>query len=178
VIVLRTVTGTPRVIAANSRGKPAGLCFVWAFASLLAAACAAPPEEGSSAEASAPTVTSERSPVDATAPVAKTENTSTEVARKSPPPPRKLPLLKELIGKSEAQVAMLFGKPSFVRNDEPARLFQYRSKKCALDIFLYRQGEGYFVSYTEIRGARSIVIAEPDCVNAVLNARTSGGNFR
>jgi hypothetical protein len=175
--VLRIVTGTPWVIAATNRGRPAGHWVVWAFASVLAVACAAPPEEGSSVEASIPTVTSERSRVEVPEPAAKAKEAPTEVARKAPPP-LKLPVLKELIGRSQEQVAALFGKPSFVRNDEPARLVQYRSKKCALDIFLYREGAGYSVSYTEIRGARSVVIAESDCVRAVLNARTRAGNVR
>ncbi len=166
------------MIAATKRGRTAGHWFALGFASLLAAACAAPPEEDLSVEVSVSTTASERSPLGVGEPAANTKNALAEVARKAPPPPLILPVLKELIGKSEEQVAALFGKPAFVRNDLPARLFQYRSKKCSLDIFLYRQGDGYSVSYTEIRGAGSVRIAEPDCVRAVLSAKNGAGNVR
>ena len=167
------------MIAATNRGGRAGGRFAWTLAVLLTAACAAPPKESLSENRVVPMAPLEPSRVETREPAAATKRAPTEVARAAPaPPPLILPALKDLIGKSQDQVAALFGKPTLVRHDEPARLVQYRAKECALDIFLYREGAAYAVSYTEVRGANSAVIKEADCVRAVLKAKIGAGTVR
>ncbi len=52
------------------------------------------------------------------------------------------------------QVIGLLGPPRFKRRDNPAEIWQYRNKACALDLFLYRvaNGAAYRVRHFETRG--------------------------
>jgi hypothetical protein len=160
-------------MAAIKRGRRAGVLLAWSLASQLIAACAAPPEVILPENAVVPTGPLEERRVETAEPAATTTSVPTEVAKVAPPPPLILPALRELIGKNQDEVAALLGKPVLVRHDEPAHLFQYRSNECALDVFLYREGVGYTVAYTEVRGANSAFINEADCVRAVLKAKPS-----
>ena len=44
-----------------------------------------------------------------------------------------------LVGLDGDSVAALLGKPGFSRHDGPARVLQYSSASCVLDLFLYKQ---------------------------------------
>ena len=68
-------------------------------------------------------------------------------------PKRQYPALSTLAGMTPDQVIGLLGPPRFKRRDNPAEIWQYRNKACALDLFLYRTGTGtaYRVRHFETR---------------------------
>ena len=57
-------------------------------------------------------------------------------------PKREYPALSTLAGMTLDQVIGLLGPPRFKRRDNSAEIWQYRNKACALDLFLYRVGNG------------------------------------
>ena len=57
-------------------------------------------------------------------------------------PKREYPALSTLAGMTPDQVIGLLGPPQFKRRDNPAEIWQYRNKACALGLFLYRVGNG------------------------------------
>ncbi len=61
----------------------------------------------------------------------------------------------DLMELSEQQIAALFGRPPFVRREEPAQVWQYKQDSCVLDLFLYREAAGYRVKHAEIRARSS-----------------------
>jgi len=66
--------------------------------------------------------------------------------------------LSTLSGMTPVQVIGLLGPPRFKRRDNPAQIWQYRNKACALDLFLYQAGNGtnYKVRHFETRGGGGI----------------------
>lgn len=68
-------------------------------------------------------------------------------------PKREYPALSTLAGMTLDQVIGLLGPPRFKRRDNPAEIWQYRNKACALDLFLYRveNGAGFRVRHFETR---------------------------
>ena len=68
-------------------------------------------------------------------------------------PKREYPALSTLAGMTPDQVIGLLGPPRFKRRDNPAEIWQYRNKACALDLFLYRVGNsaGFRVRHFETR---------------------------
>jgi len=76
---------------------------------------------------------------------------------------------KALIGKSEAEVSALLGKPGFTRTDGPAQVWQYSGTSCVLDVFMYQTATGYTVEYTELRRRGSIgAVEDPACLGDAL----------
>ncbi len=66
---------------------------------------------------------------------------------------------------STEDVATAFGEPSFVRQEQPAEVWQYRQAGCIVDMFLYTDGaEGpYRVEHMEMRGPeQNISLSEND----------------
>ena len=57
-------------------------------------------------------------------------------------PKREYPALSTLSGMTLDQVIGLLGPPRFKRRDNPAEIWQYRNRACALALFLYRVGNG------------------------------------
>jgi hypothetical protein len=81
----------------------------------------------------------------------------------------------ELVGLSADQVANLLGKPSFVRHDRPAEVWQYRTHDCVLDVFLYppvKSGgdKEHTVLYYELRGKNAQKISGESCYGALISA--------
>jgi hypothetical protein len=64
--------------------------------------------------------------------------------------------------------ADLLGAPSYVREDRPARIWQYRGESCTLDVFLYSEGEGapYRVTYYDLRERGAAPADHADCLAA------------
>ncbi|CCG41665.1 hypothetical protein [Magnetospirillum molischianum] len=80
--------------------------------------------------------------------------------------------LDELKGLTSADVERRFGPPSFRRADAPAEMWQYRTRTCSLDLFLYReQNKGITVSHAAVRGPSGAAVGETDCLKAVQSAR-------
>lgn len=84
----------------------------------------------------------------------------------------------ELVGLSADQVTNLLGKPSFVRHDTPAEVWQYRAHDCVLDIFLYppvKTGgdKEHTVLYYELRSKNAQKISGEGCYGALISANHS-----
>ena len=62
---------------------------------------------------------------------------------------------------SDAEVIELIGPPEFERLEPPARIWQYRTPLCVVDLFLYDDGGGPTVEYVNLRMRG----AEPDKLN-------------
>ena len=74
-----------------------------------------------------------------------------------------------LVGKSEADVSSLLGRPGFTRTDGPAQVWQYSGSRCVLDVFMYQSAGGYTVEYTELRRRGSIGgVEDPACLADAL----------
>ena len=57
-----------------------------------------------------------------------------------------------LIGYAPHELKDLFGEPSFVRQDPPAALWQYKAASCIMDLYLYDDGaQNYTVTHLEFR---------------------------
>ena len=81
----------------------------------------------------------------------------------------------ELVGLSADQVTNLLGKPSFVRHDMPAEVWQYRAHDCVLDVFLYppvKSGgdKEHTVLYYELRSKNAQKISGEGCYGALISA--------
>jgi len=56
-----------------------------------------------------------------------------------------------LVGLLSRDVEGLFGRPSFVRRDGPAQIWQYGNQACTLNLFFYRDGAVLKVKHVEFR---------------------------
>jgi len=80
--------------------------------------------------------------------------------------------LDELKGLSKADIERRFGTPAFRRTDPPAEMWQYRTRTCSLDLFLYRQpNKSVTVSHAAVRGPSGAPVGEAECLRAVQSAR-------
>ncbi len=86
--------------------------------------------------------------------------------------PKVYPPPSHLAGLYGEQVIGLLGSPGFKRKDDPALIWQYRTKACALDLFLYRAGDGtpYTVQHFETRSRGKETISASDCFVSLLKA--------
>ena len=86
--------------------------------------------------------------------------------------PKVYPPPSHLAGLYGDQVIGLLGPPGFKRKDDPAQIWQYRTKVCALALFLYRAEDGspYRVRHFEARGRGKEVISARDCFVSLLKA--------
>jgi hypothetical protein len=75
----------------------------------------------------------------------------TEVARTEPDAPRAAIKPAGLMNMAHQELSRVMGVPKFKRIDDPAALWQYRGKRCILDIFLYADGPVYRVSHLQFR---------------------------
>ena len=94
------------------------------------------------------------------------------VPRSVPLAPKVYPPPSHLSGLYGEQVIGLLGSPGFKRKDDPALIWQYRTKACALDLFLYRTGDGspYRVRHFEARSRGKEAISARDCFVSLLKA--------
>jgi hypothetical protein len=161
----------------------------------VAAACTTPqppPDATAPAEVAAPQSASPepraREPA-APEPAAR-EPDEPEVGAVAPPPPTLEELLEQngvrallgpgpvagpapLKGLDHTQVTALLGEPQFMRRDRPAQIWQYRSARCALDLFLYEDpgGATHRVQHLEVRADRPARVSERACFRGLLEHR-------
>ncbi len=92
--------------------------------------------------------------------------------RSVPLAPKVYPPPSHLAGLYGEQVIGLLGSPGFKRKDDPALIWQYRTQTCALDLFLYRAGNGspYRVRHFEARGRGKEAVSARDCFVSLLKA--------
>jgi|LNFM01.1.fsa_nt_gb hypothetical protein len=97
------------------------------------------------------------------------------LGREPPPEP---PKLEELRGLDAAQLMQLLGKPTLLRDEATAQMWQYRSEACVLHLFLYPNpgaaGEKR-VQYVEARprqtGAPAATSGPNECLATLVGAR-------
>src|SRR5579862_9885704 len=97
--------------------RAVGLSAVVAAAGLLAA-CAAP--------STAPSPQAQSAPLDH----------ATQAALH-------VPGVKDLTGLRQPEILAMLGKPDLKRDEPPAQLWQYRAADCVLNLFFYREPDGY-----------------------------------
>ena len=77
------------------------------------------------------------------------------------------------------EIAIRLGAPQFRRRDGQAEIWQYRGSACALDVFLYADGNSLKVRYVETRGRDTNAATDPkqarDCASALLDSRAGAG---
>ena len=77
---------------------------------------------------------------------------------------------RNLIGLESRSVADKLGSPGFVRRDGEAEVWQYPSKFCILDVFLYHDDGKLSVDYVELRGRGSAPLSRQACYLKMLKA--------
>jgi hypothetical protein len=77
-----------------------------------------------------------------------------------------------LVGLDRNGVTALLGKPGFTRNDGPARVLQYSSAACVLDLFLYRKETeiSHRVTHVEMRGLGAIETTPVVCMRSLAKS--------
>ncbi|HEY4134497.1 MAG TPA: hypothetical protein VGO34_04725 [Alphaproteobacteria bacterium] len=91
-------------------------------------------------------------------------------------PPPEPPKLEELRGLNAAQLTALLGKPTLLRDEPAAQMWQYRSESCVLHLFLYpAQGGEKRVQYAEARsrqiGAPATTTGPSECLATLVGAQ-------
>ncbi|HTH16817.1 MAG TPA: hypothetical protein VL974_09210 [Magnetospirillum sp.] len=76
-----------------------------------------------------------------------------------------------LKGLSPTQVRAVLGKPMFTRRDAPAEIWQYRSRACTIDLFLYDEGGSQTVTHVAVRSQQPV--NESQCMGELVG-RTEG----
>ena len=94
-------------------------------------------------------------------------------------PPPEPPKLEELRGLDAGQLTQLLGKPTLLRDEATAQMWQYRGETCVLHLFLY-PGSGAAsgekrVQYVEARprqtGAPAATTGPSECLATFVGAR-------
>lgn len=65
---------------------------------------------------------------------------------------------------TEREIGYLFGKPSLERRDASARIWQYRTDGCVVDVYFYKDAgrtSGFDVSYVDFRSGDQLKIGGP-----------------
>jgi hypothetical protein len=77
----------------------------------------------------------------------------------------------EVMGLRRDEVQQLLGKPGLVRREAPAEVWQYESRGCVLDVFLYEASADLEVVYIEARNGAAVTAATATCLGAVMDDR-------
>jgi hypothetical protein len=95
-------------------------------------------------------------------------------------PPPEPPKLEDLRGLDAAQLTQLLGKPTLLRDEAAAQMWQYRGETCVLHLFLYpgpggSGGGEKRVQYVEARprqtGATAATTGPSECLATLVGAR-------
>jgi hypothetical protein len=129
---------------------------------LLPAACAAPPAAPPGAEMPAIPPASVAAPA---APAA------SAVALPAVPVSAAPGGLGRLGSARGVELAALLGRPDFLRRDGPAEVWQYRTRSCVLDFFLYDEPDGQRVAHAEARNRAGAAMTARRCLDALAGSR-------
>ncbi len=77
----------------------------------------------------------------------------------------------EVMGLGRKAVQELLGEPGLVRREAPAEVWQYQSRGCVLDVFLYEAAVDFEVVYLEARTGQAVTAATDSCLGAVIDQR-------
>jgi len=93
-----------------------------------------------------------------------------------PRPMRITGLPEELDGQGQIEIWSRLGSPDLVRREGPARVWQYATQSCVLDLYLYEAGDDFEVIHHALRGRREREPPEPGCYHALIErARLRAG---
>jgi hypothetical protein len=165
---------------AGARRQWRGLAGAIALATL--AACAQrplpPPLDATPAPDATPAQASEPSQPEEQQQVETADNSpaarAARLAARPPLPGERGGPPARLIGLSREHLISVLGPAGFVRRDGPVQIWRYSNEECFLDVFLYREGDGFRVHHVESRpkGAERIEIG--DCYSRLVAERGSG----
>lgn len=74
-------------------------------------------------------------------------------------------------GLDQKDILATLGKPSFLRREAPAEVWQYYGPGCILDLFIYEDNGARRVVHAELRGRSSGEAAEPACLSHLIDGR-------
>lgn len=77
---------------------------------------------------------------------------------------------KDLVGLADRDVSAALGTPTHIRKDDPAEIWQYSSRDCVVDFYLYQTGGGMQVAYVEARDRMAQAERADRCVHSLLSA--------
>ena len=81
---------------------------------------------------------------------------------------------QQVIGASEGAVARLIGQPELKRREEPAEVWQYRTRSCVFDVYLYpAAGGGRSVTHVDARHRREGGVSAAACLGEIVATRGS-----
>ncbi|MFQ5763598.1 MAG: hypothetical protein ACE5GT_01605 [Rhodospirillales bacterium] len=167
-------------MTANARPASRAARFPWTTettaaarimaAALMLAACGLVTESGEPAATTAGAVPLSPPPA-GTAPLSR-PSAGRDVATAAPPE-KTYPPPSRLAGLGAGEVVALLGPPRLKRRDEPAELWHYRTRTCALDLFLYRKGDGgpYRVRHFEAHRRGEDAVSAAECFTRLLKAQ-------
>jgi len=137
---------------------------------------AAPGEAGKTSGGDADTMLARLTPAEDEAAKAESAALATPPEPPAPPPPPPVDDDPEqVMGLDHGALRALLGAPAFTRREASAQVWQYRSRACVLDVFLYGETDGrYRVTYYEFRGDRLERADERRCFRALLGAADPG----
>ncbi len=79
---------------------------------------------------------------------------------------------QQVVGASESEVARLLGPPELKRQEAPAEVWQYRTSRCVVDVFLYpRAGAARSATHVEARHRRQGSASPAACLGEVAATR-------
>jgi hypothetical protein len=76
-----------------------------------------------------------------------------------------------VMGLDRTEVEALLGEPGLVRREAPAEVWQYQSRGCVLDVFLYEASADFQVVYLEARDGEAVSATTANCLGAVMDER-------
>lgn len=174
----KTSRGAGRIRFASARLTSAPLLL----AALLLAACQVPAHSLKTANAAAPapaeipeTAAAETSqsatapkatPLAATQAVAHGDTILPTAARLSGDP-------KELLGLDHTALRRVLGKPTQMRNETIAQVWQYVTGDCVVDLYLYDQDGALKVTYVEARSRSAEPTPTTRCLKSLLERPTA-----
>lgn len=143
---------------------------VWLLAGLALAACGTVRSSSSTVASNATTgVTIDlRANGSEAAPIEELATMFAAVTPAAAPPPADI---ARLTGASRDRLRDMLGPASFVRRDGPAEIWRYAAEDCYLDVFLYRERDGFQVSYLEARPRGAARVTPHSCYAQLDAAR-------
>jgi len=77
---------------------------------------------------------------------------------------------ERLLGLDGQEITELLGKPKFERSEPPAKIWQYQSNDCFVDLFLFEEAGDLTVDHVEVRGKQVEKTDEKICFASILKA--------
>ncbi|MBT4939740.1 MAG: hypothetical protein HON14_11445 [Rhodospirillaceae bacterium] len=81
---------------------------------------------------------------------------------------------ERLLGLEGDEINELLGKPKFERDEPPAKIWQFQSNVCFVDLFLFTEDGKLTVDHVEIRGKKVEKVDEKACFASILKAANGG----